>query len=278
MLANAWGRPLTQMTKTKRSELEADWVASATQLARRIISIFNQPEPQQIVRVQGPNAPYWRQVLDYCVDGGLPAVVDEFTHLLVDQVGLNGTAKERILEGLTQVAAESTGLRVSSVGVYEYGRGETAHAVSTQSLRLHFTARIGQEKEDEKGVERAINVRKVFNSPFWPFVLVSTSIGQEGLDFHLYCHAIGHWNLPTNPVDLEQREGRVHRYMGHAVRKNVATVYGDDGRIVEDGDAWRSAFELARRDRPVGATDLVPYWVYPSRAERRSSGTRSRCR
>jgi len=58
---------------------------------------------------------------------------------------------------------------------------------------------------------RADQVRTAFNSPFWPFVLASTSVGQ-GLDFHLYCHAVVHWNLPSNPVDLEQREGRVHRF------------------------------------------------------------------
>nr|WP_270246095.1 helicase-related protein [Coprococcus sp. AM11-30B] len=41
-----------------------------------------------------------------------------------------------------------------------------------------------------------------------PFVLATTSIGQEGLDFHNYCCVIMHWNLPSNPIDLEQREGR----------------------------------------------------------------------
>jgi len=58
-------------------------------------------------------------------------------------------------------------------------------------------------------------------------VLASTSVGQEGLDFHTYCHAIVHWNLPSNPVDLEQREGRIHRYKGHAVRRNVAERHRD---------------------------------------------------
>src|SRR5699024_11013379 len=38
-----------------------------------------------------------------------------------------------------------------------------------------------------------------FNSPFWPFVLASTSVGQEGLDFHTYSHAVVHWNLPPTP-------------------------------------------------------------------------------
>lgn len=57
--------------------------------------------------------------------------------------------------------------------------------------------------------------------------LVSRS--EEGLDFHRYCHAVVHWNLPSNPIDLEQREGRVHRYKGHAVRKNVASLVVKNG-------------------------------------------------
>ena len=33
-------------------------------------------------------------------------------------------------------------------------------------------------------------MREAFNSPFWPFILATTSVGQEGLDFHLYCRDI----------------------------------------------------------------------------------------
>ncbi len=32
--------------------------------------------------------------------------------------------------------------------------------------------------------------------------------------------------LRSNAIELEQREGRVHRYKGHAVRKNVAAKHG----------------------------------------------------
>ena len=93
-------------------------------------------------------------------------------------------------------------------------------------FRTNFAVRFG-----DIGDEKAANVsdtdlvREAFNSPFWPFVLATTSVGQEGLDFHQYCHAVVHWNLPANPVDLEQREGRVHRYKGHAIRKNLAAMY-----------------------------------------------------
>jgi len=99
-----------------------------------------------------------------------------------------------------------------------------------------------------------------------------TSIGQEGLDFHWYCHAIVHWNLPSNPVDLEQREGRVHRYKGHAVRKNIAIRYGQHAVESHDKDPWYGMLEVARKAQREGENDLVPYWIYPidggSRIER----------
>jgi helicase-like protein len=111
-------------------------------------------------------------------------------------------------------------------------------------------------------ITRASQVRQAFNSPFWPFVLATTSIGQEGLDFHTYCHAVVHWNLPANPVDLEQREGRVHRYKGHAVRKNLAKRYSLSEVGGLRGDPWEQIFAAGKRDRPAGASDLVPFWVY----------------
>ena len=113
-------------------------------------------------------------------------------------------------------------------------------------------------------MKRADVVRRAFNSPFRPFVLASTSVGQEGLDFHPYCHAVVHWNLPTNPVDIEQREGRVHRYKGHAIRRNVARAYGLQvlAHLWDDGDPWERMFELAKKARPAGKNDLWPYWLF----------------
>ena len=145
------------------------------------------------------------------------------------------------------------------------------------NTRCRFALRFAELK-DEAGatVARADTVREAFNSPFRPFVLASTSIGQEGLDFHTWCHAVVHWNLPNNPVDLEQREGRIHRYKGHAIRKNVALAYGLSAlREMWDqqGDPWSFMFEQAKKDRPIGVNDLVPYWLYEveggARIERR---------
>ena len=120
------------------------------------------------------------------------------------------------------------------------------------------------------GEARVGSVSTAFNSPFWPFVLTSTSIGQEGLDFHLWCHAVVHWNLPHNPVDLEQREGRVHRYKGHAVRRNIAAALGPEmlkDELAPSADPWDVLFAMAAAGRSNDDSEMVPYWVFEGTAK-----------
>jgi hypothetical protein len=62
-------------------------------------------------------------------------------------------------------------------------------------------------------------------------------------------------------VDLEQREGRVHRYKGHAVRKNLAAKHARSG-ISSARDPWEQMFLDALSQRPAGATHLTPFWIY----------------
>ena len=86
-------------------------------------------------------------------------------------------------------------------------------------------------------------------------------MGQEGLDFHRYCRKIVHWNLPSNPVDLEQREGRINRYKCLAIRRNIAHLFPKDF-------SWNQMFETAREkwitDYPErNYSQMVPYWCLP---------------
>lgn len=237
-------------------------------------ALFNQPEVMALLR--GPRAegssaaaedagsPYWQLVLSYCVDGCLQAVLDEYVHVLRDHLGLvTGTVGERVHEIADEIVP-AIELRTSRVGVDSLDLSEAGRTVRREAhnLRTHFALRYGDEKSDDgKVVTRADQVRKAFNSPFWPFVLATTSVGQEGLDFHTYCHAVVHWNIPSNPVDFEQREGRVHRYKGHAVRKNVAQAFGEQAVRDEDRDRWESIFARACEARPSGSSDIVPFWI-----------------
>jgi hypothetical protein len=105
-------------------------------------------------------------------------------------------------------------------------------------------------------------VRNAFNSPFWPFVLTTTSVGQEGIDFHWWCHAVVHRNLPANPVDFEQREGSVNRFGGHAVRRNIAARHRASAMTSQEGDPWKAAYDAAR-DQSAYLGEFAPYWIYP---------------
>jgi hypothetical protein len=63
-------------------------------------------------------------------------------------------------------------------------------------------------------------------------------------------------------VDFEQREGRINRYGGHAVRKNVAAPHGAGILTSSDPDPWRAAYALAD-DQYQRCGDFAPRWVTP---------------
>ena len=57
-----------------------------------------------------------------------------------------------------------------------------------------------------------------FNTPFFPEVLVASSVLTEGVDLHLSCRHIIHHDLCWNPSTLEQRTGRIDRIGAKAER------------------------------------------------------------
>ena len=172
--------------------------------------------------------------------------------------------------------AEALELRASSFRVDIPGRRPTGDGVEFRQrlMRTRFAVAFGNQTLDDGGEARVESVSRAFNSPFWPFVLISTSIGQEGLDFHLWCHAVVHWNLPSNPVDLEQREGRVHRYKGHAIRRNVASTFGPDmhARTILAGvDPWSELFTMAASEATDRRGDGPRLGVPPRTGEDRTT-------
>ncbi|MFU8821066.1 MAG: helicase-related protein [Gammaproteobacteria bacterium] len=245
----------------------------ATRLAMAFWKLFNRPAVIKLINqlhAEGSfegqeDAPYWRHVIQYCIDGNLQAVLDESWHLAWEQhAWAENEPPEAIAGRCIEELAGSVEPRPSRVHARFY-EVRSASEVYPDEIRLRTVValRFGHASSDE-GIISQDAVRAAFNSPFRPFVLASTSVGQEGLDFHPWCHRLVHWNLPGNPVDLEQREGRVHRYKGHAVRRNVAQSHGPAAITAwRPGDClWNRVFELANTEaRARGASDLVPYWI-----------------
>jgi hypothetical protein len=65
-----------------------------------------------------------------------------------------------------------------------------------------------------------------FNTPYRPEILVSTSVGQEGIDLHRECRHVIHHDLCWNPATIEQRTGRVDRIGSKVERERMGTDEG----------------------------------------------------
>ena len=234
-----------------------------SQLGKIFINRMNTPESTAAIEVcygKSSDDAHWKNLLAYCKDGNLQAVFDEYVHVLMESNGL--TLAENKIEPLHKLLLDAMNVRTA------YYRVDTLNAFRSRiegrkerqiNIRSHFA--VAFTKSDgggEKGIDRKESVRNSFNSPFRPFVLATTSIGQEGLDFHYYCRKIVHWNLPSNPIDIEQREGRINRYKCLAIRQNIAARYGHTQFVK---NIWDEMFLAAlQNEKEATGSELVPFW------------------
>ena len=244
------------------------WRAAAI-LASGLRTLFSRPDATLLLDgVYGgastsrqDDGTYWRRVARYCIDGGLQAVMDEYIHHLAGEYGGVISTDEGLIE-LAALARRAIALRGSHYLATDIDNFD-GDGISFPS---RYALRFGNAQQSREEA-RLPDVRAAFNSPFWPFVLATTSIGQEGIDFHWWCHSIVHWNLPSNPVDFEQREGRVDRYKGHAIRKNVAAAQRSAALAHGVKDPWAEIFKVAAEEDDRGLGELTPFWIYPGEAQ-----------
>lgn len=251
---------LRLIKKYFKKEYSSDLLNNSHEIAASFYAMFDKPEAISIVRLnsldknkkaKSDDNVYWKDVLNYCIDGNLQSVLDEFGHLIISDY--------KDIDEFTLRISDSVSTRTSSLKV---DSAEEFLKNKSTSVRCHYAVDFGnQDMDKEKGRKRIKSILENFNSPFRPFVLASTSIGQEGLDFHYYCRKVMHWNLPTNPIDLEQREGRVNRYKGLVIRQNIVKKYRKV-LINSKGDLWNVLFNKALKveGKLKGKCGLVPYW------------------
>lgn len=220
-------------------------IEDAKKVGKAIVAIFNKAESAAVIDLiynKKTDEDYYESVLDYCAAGNLQSVLDEYAH--TQQTDKLGSVIDEAILG------------TSNLGV------DTAETVADEDkklmMRCHFAIPFIDKTITDKAVMRTTNIRKAFNSPFRPFILSSTSIGQEGLDFHLYSRQIVHWNLPSNPVDLEQREGRINRFQCLSIRRNVASLFADTLY-----QTWDELFDAAKVSLKANHSDMVPFWSLP---------------
>ena len=106
-----------------------------------------------------------------------------------------------------------------------------------------------------------------FNTPFFPEILVASSIMAEGVDLHLNCRHVIHHDLCWNPSTLEQRTGRIdrigckmekcgepiHIYLPYVAETQDEKMY----RVVLDREQWFNVVMGEKVMTSLAATDKL---------------------
>ena len=202
-----------------------------------------------ILKVGNGSKPVAKAV-DYFKKGNFQAVIDEYLYQVFSNKSDEGVFE--LLKKLSQIFGPTKA----------YCKVKTSRF---KSERVYNDVVCCFGDGAEQSNSRDLN-REAFNSPFWPFVLATTSVGQEGLDFHLYCKDIYHWNLPTNPVDFEQREGRINRFNNFMIRQNIVKARSiNPSEIERSKSVWDLYLNQARRFAQRADRynlEMSPNWVF----------------
>lgn len=153
-------------------------------------------------------------------------------------------------------------LREIQTGVRRGGRDAGTGGGGTYELLPSVRRATGADDQSER--QRTL---LGFNTPFFPEILVASSVLAEGVDLHLDCRHVIHHDLCWSPSTLEQRTGRIDRIAAKAERVGESIqVYlpymaetQDEKmyRVVLDRDRW---FQVLMGEEYVvddGATDQV---------------------
>jgi len=233
----------------------------ASQVAVEFVSLFNRRESAAIVddcsKLGDVN--YFERVLEYCAMGNLQSVLDEFAHMIEADKSKKGYS-QIITKRVIDAFIGTSSLDIDTTD--SFCKSKSLPNSEKLAMRRSYAYDYGNGKViTDKTMQHNGNLQQAFNSPFRPFVLTTTSVGQEGLDFHYYSRKIVHWNMPSNPVDLEQREGRINRYKCLAVRRNIAHLFSehfDWNEMFKNAEkTWKEQFAECQYSQ------MVPYWCLP---------------
>lgn len=128
----------------------------------------------------------------------LTAIINSFLYFLEKRT----EDQEEFIQYLKSVQPGGIRARDISIDDFDDSEKEESHSTIMANIRLCY----GATKPDTRQ-----KLMKTFNTPFFPDILITSSVMAEGVDLHLNCRHIIHHDLCWNPSTLEQRTGRVDR-------------------------------------------------------------------
>ncbi|HEX7159574.1 MAG TPA: DEAD/DEAH box helicase [Edaphobacter sp.] len=170
--------------------------------------------------------------------------------------GLTDEERAGLWEALRGVQTGS--ISTITAGFYDPGETSSRREATLPNVRLaNGTVR----------AETRQRLMRTFNTPFFPEVLVASSVMAEGVDLHIDCSHVIHYDLDWNPSTLEQRTGRLDRLGSKAERNHTNIMVFEPYmagtqdekmyRVVKDRERWFNVVMGEQLDSSEWATDLL---------------------
>ena len=162
-------------------------------------------------------------------------------------IGIKVNAKgERVLEAIEKLSTEEPDAKIL---IFTGFRSTQAYLIELLSRRGHGVVHLnGSMTWEEKDAACTAWRDGVGNR-----IMVSTEVGGEGMDFQ-FCHILFNYDLPWNPMRVEQRIGRLDRIgQEHTVRVfNLATIDTVEEHVLDLLDDKIGLFRNV-----IGEVDLI---------------------
>ena len=113
--------------------------------AKLIFNLFNSTEAMTIIYANYTNGDYWRNVLQYSEDGNLQAVLDEYIHLISENITNNEKKAEKIMNIISEAMSIRTTREI--VDTFKNFESKVKNENKTEfRMKLHFAVRFLSNK------------------------------------------------------------------------------------------------------------------------------------
>jgi ERCC4-related helicase len=172
-------------------------------------------------------------------------VVSDFGRFMA---GRDDEERARFITALTEI-------EIGDIAVRD-DEGERKQLIANVRLANGSVARQARER-----------LMVAFNTPFYPEVLIASSVMAEGVDLHLMCRNVIHHDLDWNPSVIEQRTGRLDRIgskgelTGCPVNVYLPFIEGAQDekqfRVMHDRERWFNVVMGERLELDEWSTDRL---------------------
>lgn len=168
---------------------------------------------------------------------------------LAEPDGSGRTMWERLTkfaERLSQLSEAQRARALEALNHIQTGQYQTLDNAEGERNTQMILPNVRLANGDVRATTRDILVSS-FNMPFFPEILIASTVLSEGVDLHWECRTVIHHDLDWNPSNLEQRTGRLDRIGSMAeTMHSPISIYEPYTTGLQDEKMYKVVTERAR--------------------------------